>query len=529
MNSYRNTLRLALSCLGYVFPFLCLLVSFFTFTHINKRHLTTYFLLILIFVITGSFIKNKKWFLIFYLFTSLFFAFISFVFISNWILFNTDITESSVYIVLETNLSESLEFFSSYMSNVILILGFFNFIAVFMGVYFMRKYLKKNSSLLLIKNRYKIILVGFFAYFIYLFKPFFLPYVTISSIVEYHNNRKIINSLEIKENGNFKNVTHKETNENEIYVLVIGESTTRNHMSLYGYHRKTNPILEKQKDLFIFNDVITPISNTIWAIRKSLTMENTDFSKRYNSSIIQLFNSAGFKTYWVSNQKPIGIYETSTKFISKTSNKSIYLNSTESFLDEKLIKPFKKILKEKGEKKFIVLHLMGAHALYKSRYPVSYEIFKDTPITKFKHQKALKKINEYDNAVLYNDFVVNNFIQELKKTNSKSYLLYLSDHGEDVYETLNNAVHSLEIGSKPMHDIPFLIWKSKKYNAESKNFIWDKNRKYSTENLIYTIADLSQIDFTEFNPEKSIVNPKFKEVKRIISNNRIYEDVFKKE
>ncbi|WP_336145581.1 sulfatase-like hydrolase/transferase, partial [Klebsiella pneumoniae] len=47
-------------------------------------------------------------------------------------------------------------------------------------------------------------------------------------------------------------------------VLVIGESTNRQRMSLYGYPRNTTPELDKLRDqLAVFNNVITPRPYTI--------------------------------------------------------------------------------------------------------------------------------------------------------------------------------------------------------------------------------------------------------------------------
>ncbi len=38
-------------------------------------------------------------------------------------------------------------------------------------------------------------------------------------------------------------------------IVVIGESLTRNHMSLYGYPRNTNPLLSERKDnLYVYNN-----------------------------------------------------------------------------------------------------------------------------------------------------------------------------------------------------------------------------------------------------------------------------------
>ena len=43
--------------------------------------------------------------------------------------------------------------------------------------------------------------------------------------------------------------------------------------------------------------------------------------------------------------------------------------------------------------------------------------------------------NFYDNAVRYNDHVVSSLIKRYSATTPNGFLLYLSDHGEDVYSS----------------------------------------------------------------------------------------------
>ena len=69
--------------------------------------------------------------------------------------------------------------------------------------------------------------------------------------------------------------------ENQLIVVVIGESSDKNHYSLYGYPRKTTPLLEDMADeLFVFQDVIShmrtppPLYIKLWhftVIRKRTT------------------------------------------------------------------------------------------------------------------------------------------------------------------------------------------------------------------------------------------------------------------
>jgi heptose-I-phosphate ethanolaminephosphotransferase len=66
-------------------------------------------------------------------------------------------------------------------------------------------------------------------------------------------------------------------------VLVIGESTNRQRMSLYGYSRKTTPNLDAMQDeLLTFTNVISPRPYTIEALEQALTFGDQDhlaFSK----------------------------------------------------------------------------------------------------------------------------------------------------------------------------------------------------------------------------------------------------------
>lgn len=60
-------------------------------------------------------------------------------------------------------------------------------------------------------------------------------------------------------------------------VLVIGESTTRQHMSLYGYTRPTTPKLEALRgQLTVFNEVFASRPYTIEALQQILTFADQE-------------------------------------------------------------------------------------------------------------------------------------------------------------------------------------------------------------------------------------------------------------
>ena len=85
-----------------------------------------------------------------------------------------------------------------------------------------------------------------------------------------------------KLNANFDNLAQslqvkKAKNNIDNIVLVIGESTQRGKLSLYGYPLPTTPLLDNLKDskpnnLFVFSDVISPHAQTHESLSLSLTL-----------------------------------------------------------------------------------------------------------------------------------------------------------------------------------------------------------------------------------------------------------------
>ncbi|MBR3051472.1 MAG: sulfatase-like hydrolase/transferase, partial [Selenomonadaceae bacterium] len=125
---------------------------------------------------------------------------------------------------------------------------------------------------------------------------------------------------------------------------------------------------------------------------------------------------------------------------------------------------------------------------------------------------------EYDNAVLYNDFIVDEIIRRFE--NKNAVLIYISDHGEEVYEGRDFAWHSVEEeGNVHMIEIPALIWASKSFREHYPEKISAINaaldRPYRTDYLIHAILELMDIRTTSFDETKSIIYKNFQERPRI--------------
>lgn len=514
--------------LGYWLPIVLFIVV--TKNQVDFYSVLGNILLALFFIFFCRLFSSKKIKLTLEALCLIVFNLIMLVQISHYYIFSDKIRLSTFYIIFDSNPNESMDFLFTYLDTKLIILILLLVLSTLLSILSIKKLAKENKF-----SKFNIFCLFLISACLLnnTIRANTFPYTIYKAITNYTAAKKKFKTVNVdKFGGKFTHVSHKTTNEDEIYVLILGESTTRNHMSLYNYYRNTNPKLNDIKnELIIYKDVISSNTHSIPSLEKILTLSSYEHpNKKFDGTIIQLFNKAGFKTYWVSNQKPVGINETNTTIISQSCDEKIFVNTSGygvKSLDRKLLKPFKNILENDSSKKLIILHLMGTHVQYKDQYDSDYNQFQSNPNTKFKHQSAFKTINTYDNAVLYNDYIVSEFINELKLTHTKSFALYLSDHGEDVYETLNFTGHLESNGSKPMYDIPFILWQSEKFKKENYEFIFDINRKYSTEHLIYTFSDLAHVNFKEFDATKSIVNKNFVEKERILSNKIDYDEYFK--
>ncbi|MFA5980462.1 MAG: sulfatase-like hydrolase/transferase, partial [Pseudomonas sp.] len=214
---------------------------------------------------------------------------------------------------------------------------------------------------------------------------------------------------------------------------------------------------------------------------------------------------------------------------SKQADEQVYLNNNRnqnstSQYDEDVLEPFSQVLKDKAPRKLIVVHLLGTHMNYRYRFPSGYARFQDSAeVPRYITDKTLRKYNDYDNAVFYNDYVVSSLIDRFKRSNPHGFLVYLSDHGESVYDPV--APHMLgrneEAPTRPMYTVPFLVWRSPSWKEDNPLDLRDAlHREWTTSHFIHTWADLAGLRFDTFEPWKSIVNPAYQRGQLLIGDPR---------
>lgn len=314
-------------------------------------------------------------------------------------------------------------------------------------------------------------------------------------------------------------------------VLIIGESTTRTRMSLYGYSRNTTPLLDQlikqDENLIKFNDVITSRPYTIEVLQQVLTFADQQHPEQYldTPSLVQIMRQAGYKTYWITNQQTMTARNTMLTLFSQQADEQFYLNNDRNQnsrqYDEVVFEPFKQVLQEPDEKKLIIIHLLGTHMNYRYRFPEQYRIFTTAPDNLSLDEQELELYNNYDNAESYNDFVVSQLINLFAENKPNGFLLYFSDHGEDVYESPSHTIlgRNEKAPTKPMYTIPFLLWISPKWQQTHPiDYHQYTNRKYSNADFIHTWSDLAGLSYDRYDPSKSVVNPAFIETIRWIGD-----------
>lgn len=146
----------------------------------------------------------------------------------------------------------------------------------------------------------------------------------------------------------------------EKIVLIIGESHSKGHSSIYGYDKPTNPHIQQfinDSLLYAFNQVTSPATGTVQSFKFILNTRHikdilTDWY--LFPSIITILKSAGYHTSWYSNQDEVGLHDNLASSFAHICD-HYYFNTKKTRLDGDLIGLHKLT---KG-KEFIIYHLMG--------------------------------------------------------------------------------------------------------------------------------------------------------------------------
>lgn len=335
-------------------------------------------------------------------------------------------------------------------------------------------------------------------------------------------------------NFHFNQVAGTAASQRQIYILLIGETSRYDHWGINGYSRPTTPLLTKQTRLINYRNAVSAGCITELAVPQILTGVTANHYDEHlrRAGVIRLFHQAGFKTYWLSSQTDKG----NIRMHSSLADSIIWVqNNTLSkkhlHYDMELINQMDTILKKDTGNCFIVIHTLGSHFNYTSRYPSAFQQFQPvwtSPSIPSVYDKP-KLINAYDNTILYTDAVLDSAISVLNSFNSISALLYTSDHGENLFDDARNLIfHPPSPPSKYIAHIPFLIYCSQEYVQQFpvkwKYLNKHKCRKISNNQTLETLADMAGIKYEGQNKNNSIASPTFTDSPQKVlgPNNKVY-------
>ncbi|KAF0844091.1 lipid A ethanolaminephosphotransferase [Methylovorus glucosotrophus] len=260
--------------------------------------------------------------------------------------------------------------------------------------------------------------------------------------------------------------------ENELVILVVGETARADRFSLNGYDRPTNPELAK-RDVISFKHVSscgTSTGESVPCMFSSLGREHYTRQKasQYKNAL-DVLSEEGVQVLWRDNNsdsKGVATRVEYQDFKSPTFNPEC---DTEC-RDIGMLSGLDKYIEgHKGKDILIVLHQMGNHGPeYYRRYPQAFEYFKPVCMTGELRSCSQQEINNgYDNAVRYTDYFLANVIDFLKKYDNThaTAMFYVSDHGESLGEK-GVYLHAAPYATAPIEQthVPAVFWAGKHFD-----------------------------------------------------------------
>ena len=332
-------------------------------------------------------------------------------------------------------------------------------------------------------------------------------------------------------------------------VLIIGESYGKLHSQQYGYFMPTTPrqIKREKSGLLVpFNDVVAPWNLTSFVFKNVFSLHVVGQKGDWCDYPLfpSLFRKAGYHVTFITNQflpkAKQAVYDFSGGFFLNHPelSEAMFDSRNEQLyrFDRGLLDDYDKNQQQHNtDHNLIIFHLLGQHVKYNQRFPSDRRHFKAEDYTKKRADldgKQRKVLADYDNAILYNDSIVDAIISRFE--DKEAIIIYMPDHGEECYEGNRGFIcrnHSAAIDydlARYEFEIPFWIFCTYKYAAKHpdifKEIIGAKNRRFMTDALPHMLLYLGGIHTKDYHAEYNILSPQYNENRpRILKNTTDYD------
>ncbi len=332
-------------------------------------------------------------------------------------------------------------------------------------------------------------------------------------------------------------------------ILIIGESYNKHHSSLYGYEKKTTPRqqdLAEKGELAVFSDVVTPWNFTCEAFEYILSLYTIgDKGDWYNYPLFTtVIKKSGYNVTFITNEfvprLNQGIWDfnaglfLNTKTMSE--NQFSHRNNALHDFDEGLFNDYDSLKSYNKENNLIIFHLIGQHVNYKQRYPKGWNFFSASDYSNRNDLTPSQKeiLADYDNATLYNDYIVCKILDLFRKEDA--ICIYLPDHGDQCFDNCLFFGRNASMTKNSVYqqfEIPFWIWCSNSYKEKHPK-TWSqinqsKDKKMMTDNLGHLLLYLAGISTPFYKPSNNIIAEEYYENRpRLLKEEVDYDALMKK-
>jgi heptose-I-phosphate ethanolaminephosphotransferase len=417
------------------------------------------------------------------------------------------INEDSINIIAGTNLSESTEFIHSFLNLQSAIYIFVLFVILVVVGYCLKKAVHLFSFWIQsIWNRTFVIIclvlsLIFASHYTMVSSPFYMSLPGIwHAISKYDYISEIQPSNPVLNTDSISDIP--------TIIVVIGESSSKFHHSLYGYDKETNPYSKVIPDsiLHIFTNVESSGTHTIMAFYHFMTIAEND-NLNYNlPNVIEIARKSGYKTSWISNQSERGMCDNKVSVFAHFCDTAVFNGNIvgglkKKDLDGDLLPVLESFSKMDG-KNLIFVHLMGSHGAFALRYPSEFERFKANDYMNCLENQR-DNLAAYDNSILYSDYVVTKTFELFSKRDA--VMFYFSDHGLDAYYTTSDYCgHAIPGDQKSIYygkQIPFMTFTTaefrKKHQSQLQLIDKSKDLELNTGDFPYMLMQVMGVTFAD--------------------------------
>ena len=243
----------------------------------------------------------------------------------------------------------------------------------------------------------------------------------------------------------------------DVCVLIIGESARRDHFSLYGYEKETNPYTAK--DSVVAINAKAAATNTIGGVKALVSAFPSGDLYEILPNYLQ---RAGVDVTWRTGnwgEPPVK----TEKYYTKDALHKRFPDMPVHY-DGILFEGLREDLEaNEAQKVFVVIHTYTNHGpSYNTNYPKEFEVF--TPVCNTVEMSQTSReelLNAYDNSIVYADYLTHSVIEAVRSLDRRALVLFVSDHGESLGEN-NLYMHGVPMAMAPKEqlEIPYVVWTS---------------------------------------------------------------------